>query len=500
MVAMIASPLLRTVAKLLIKKGCKHGDRVMIAYDFGLEFLAGMFGCMRSGLVPCSIYPPNPNKLSSDVPKFNSFARDAGAKYALAQVHLMLLMKGVALLYSMTVQWLSTDDLSPCVDFEDVEIALESPAFIQYTSGSTGTPKGVIISHRSLLANALEITRIGGASVHTTGAMWEQPVILTVSQQYRGHRYDDFAVASPNFTSRSSSHRWAPQYHDMGLVGGFMTALYSRAHLVACSPLDFIKRPLLWTEMVERYKAQFTCGPNFAFSLLLRKLAEKGQSADWSHVRFAIFGGEPTDVCVVERLQRELGMAPTTIWNMYGMAECGLCVTAGQAICREGLVSAGLADRSYVTIRIVSNDRVVSDGTEGGIWVRSDLVASGYWGQERLSKETFRKTLVNESGLWLDTGDIGKVVDGQLYVTGRLKDVIIIQGKCGTSTLQCPSHIGVMHLCFVCVLCETSCPSHTETFTRPISSAPSIMRTTQCPRCAVVRLLPFSSLPEWALC
>ena len=215
----------------------------------------------------------------------------------------------------------------------------------------------------------------------------------------------------------------------MGLIGGFMTALFAGPHTIACSPLDFIQRPLLWAEMVERYQVHFTCAPNFAFALLLRKLGEKGQTASWSHVRCAIFGGEPTDASVVERLRIELGMPSSAVWNMYGMAECGLCVTAAHAISLDGLVSCGPADVPYATIRIVVEGRRVADGELGSIWVRSALVASGYWGQPELTDDTFQNTLEGEIGQWLDTGDLGKLVDGQLYVTGRLKDVIIIQGK-----------------------------------------------------------------------
>ena len=243
------------------------------------------------------------------------------------------------------------------------------------------------------------------------------------------HNAAALSLAGLHSLPHTRAHRWAPQYHDMGLIGGFMTTLFAGPHTIACSPLDFIQRPLLWTEMVERYQAHFTCAPNFAFALLLRKLGEKGQAASWSHVRCAIFGGEPTDASVVERLRTELGMPSNAVWNMYGMAECGLCVTAAHALSLDGLVSCGPADVPYATIRIVVEGRRVADGELGSIWVRSALVASGYWGQPELTDGTFQNTLEGEFGQWLDTGDLGKLVDGHLYLTGRLKDVIIIQGK-----------------------------------------------------------------------
>ena len=156
---------------MLIEKECSRGDRVMIAYPFGLEFLAGMLGCMRAGIIPCSVSPPNPSKLSSDIPKFEKFARDAGAKFALSTANLMWLMRGAKIFYSMSVRWLATDNLLPVADFEGVEIDPEDIGFIQYTSGSTGAPKGVMISHRSLLMNAKTIAHMTGANMDTTAAM-----------------------------------------------------------------------------------------------------------------------------------------------------------------------------------------------------------------------------------------------------------------------------------------------------------------------------------------
>ena len=165
---------------MLIEKDCSRGDRVMIAYPFGLEFLAGMFGCMRAGIVPCSIYPPNPSKLSSDIPKFEKFARDAGAKFALSTANFMWLMRGAKIFYSMSVRWLATDNLLPVADFEGAEIDPEDIGFIQYTSGSTGSPKGVMISHRSLLMNAKTIAHMTGANMDTIAAMCGQPLNFTV--------------------------------------------------------------------------------------------------------------------------------------------------------------------------------------------------------------------------------------------------------------------------------------------------------------------------------
>ena len=226
-----------------------------------------------------------------------------------------------------------------------------------------------------------------------------------------------------------------PQFHDMGLIGGFMTTIYARTHAIVCSPLDFIQRPLVWHEMITKYKATYTCAPNFAFGLVLRHLAQQGlhASADWSCLHCVVLGGEPTEASIVERLCDELHVHPDAVYNMFGMAECGLRVTAGSALIYDGAVSCGDACDGLVTTRIVETEngvlRVLPDGTVGNIWVRTSLAASGYWGQTESSKATFANTLPGEDGVWLDTGDLGKIVDDMLFVTGRLKDVIIIFGK-----------------------------------------------------------------------
>ena len=215
-----------------------------------------------------------------------------------------------------------------------------------------------------------------------------------------------------------------------------MTTIYARTHSVVCSPLDFIQRPLLWHEMIIRYRAHFTCAPNFAFGLVIKRLEQEGllESADWSCLHCVVLGGEPTEACTLKRMTTALRVHPGALYSMFGMAECGLRVTAGPALTlADGIVSCGEACDALVSTRIVNADnggrRVLLEGEVGSIWVRTQLAASGYWGQPELSEATFGNVLPGEAGVWLDTGDLGKIAEGQLCVTGRLKDVIIIYGK-----------------------------------------------------------------------
>lgn len=393
------------VATMLLELGCKPGDRVMIAYPFGLDFLCGMLGAMKVGIIPCSVYPPNPKKLKREMEIFSRFAEDAGAKFALTTKRFEKIMMAARVLRNKKsgVKWLGTDGLdaskiskrlvlqiaSHVADTEDI-------AFMQYTSGSTGRPKGIEISHRSILDNCREITTLFKADASTTGVMW------------------------------------IPQYHDMGLIGGFMAHVHTGIHLVATSPFDFLANPLLWDTMVVKYKAHYTCGPNFAYALLMKRLKQANKCTDWSHVKYAAVGGEPTTKLVVEAMISELNMKPGSIFNSYGLAEVGVLVTAAAAEVdnESGLVACGPAESHHVSIRIVDSSKIaIEKGNVGIIMVQTRRIASGYYGQDELTKATFQNVLADEDGFWLDTGDLGKIVDGVLFVTGREKDVIIIGGK-----------------------------------------------------------------------
>ncbi|CAB9496884.1 D-alanine--D-alanyl carrier protein ligase [Seminavis robusta] len=387
------------VASRLLKLGCKKGDHVMIAYPFGLEFLAGMFGAMKIGVIPCSIYPPNPNRLKTEMPKFCGFAKDAGAKYALSTSIFAAGMTAASVLYKTGVAWIGTNKLTikkrnpnKPKEYETFVGEPEGICFIQYTSGSTGCPKGVMISHNNLVEDIWAISRVLGTNA--VGALW------------------------------------LPQYHDMGLVSGFMSALYAGVHVIMASPIDFIMRPLLWTDMVETYQATHTCAPNFAYALLLKRLKQANRNANWSHVTHAMFAAEPTQRHVVEELAQTLSIRREHVYNLYGLAEAVVFLTGGPAYPdSDGVVCCGPVDSPSVKLRIVEDGKEVEDGQVGTIWVQSPCVAAGYYGQSQLTASTFANCLPGYEGTWLDTGDLGRVLGGQLYVTGRVKDVIIINGK-----------------------------------------------------------------------
>ncbi|CAB9510351.1 D-alanine--D-alanyl carrier protein ligase [Seminavis robusta] len=414
------------VAARLLKLGCQKGDRVMIAYPFGLQFLPGMFGAMKIGVVPCSIYPPNPNQLKTDMPKFRRFAEDAGAKYALSTNRFAAGMTAASVIYKTGVTWIGTDKLpiknsnpNKPKDYEQFVGEPEDICFIQYTSGSTGRPKGVMISH-----NNLAETCKGGVTLTDCQGPNDLEVLWVL--QYHGKFQPLQLTCSPCFFR----YLIPPQYPDMGLVTGFMGATYSGTPLVMASPLDFIVNPLLWTDMVEKYQATITPAPNFAYALLLKRLKQVNRTADWSCVKRAMFGGEPAQSHVVEAVSKTLAIKPEHIYNIYCMAEMVVLVTGGPAKPdSEGLVCCGEVNSPTLKLRIVEGGKEVEDGQVGSIWAQSPRVAAGYYDQAELTKATFANSLPGYEGSWLETGDLGKIVDGQMYITGRVKDVIIVNGK-----------------------------------------------------------------------
>ncbi|CAB9502608.1 D-alanine--D-alanyl carrier protein ligase [Seminavis robusta] len=394
------------VAARLLKLGCKKGDRVMVAYPFGLEFLAGMFGAMKIGVIPCSIYPPNPNQLKTDMPKFRGFAKDAGAKYALSTNMFATAMTAASVLFKTGVKWIGTDKLTieknkpnKPKDYETYNGESDDVCFIQYTSGSTGRPKGVMISHGNLAENCTALVQMTDVTPSSVAALWVPQYHGKFKTQ--GAYYYDWI-----------SHVCNP---DMGLVAGFMSCLYGGFHLVLASPLDFVSRPLLWTAMIEHYQATHTCAPNFAYALLLKRLEQANRTANWSCVKRAMFGGEPAQDHVVEAAAKTLSIKPEHVYNIYGLAESVVFLTGGSVYPdSEGLVCCGEVDSPTLKLRIVQDGKEVEDGQVGSIWAQSPRVAAGYYGQPELTTSTFANVLPGRTTAFQHGEDsVGITVEGR---------------------------------------------------------------------------------------
>ncbi|RYZ40514.1 MAG: amino acid adenylation domain-containing protein, partial [Myxococcaceae bacterium] len=406
------------------------GERVVLLYPPGLDYVAGFFGCLAAGAVAVPAYPPDPSRLERTLPRLRAIIQDARATVVLTTSFVLSMAE---FLFEQApelrgVKWLATDELpgDAAGAWKAPELKSDSLAFLQYTSGSTGTPKGVMLTHGNLIHN------------------------LGLIHHAFETRTDSVAVI------------WLPPYHDMGLIGGIMQPLFGGYPAVLMSPLSFLKRPLAWMEAVSRYGGTVSGGPNFAFDLCVRKSTpEQRQALDLSRWEVAFTGAEPIRPETLERFMEAFGPSGfkrEAFYPCYGLAEGTLIVSGGQksAPPLSMTVSAGALEQHRAeearasepgARTLVSCGQTILDqriaivdpetrerrepGRVGEIWVSGPSVATGYWGREDSSQDTFQARIAHEDSLpYLRTGDLGFLrSDGELYVTGRRKDLIILRGR-----------------------------------------------------------------------
>ncbi|MEU7914676.1 fatty acyl-AMP ligase [Microbispora bryophytorum] len=383
---------------------------VLLLYPAGLDFTVAFLGCLYAR-VP-AIPAPLPDTGAAHASRVRTLMRDAGARLVLTD--------------SGHVSELSA--FSACVaDHAAADPDAWTPpamtaatiAYLQYTSGSTSDPRGVEVSHGNLLHN-LELFRLLAR---------DRPV-----RRLAG---------------------WLPHYHDMGLVGLQLQALHTGADLVFMSPAAFVARPVRWLELISRYGADWTVSPDFGYAWCTRRVTDEQLAGlDLSSLTMAVSGAEPIRAGTLAEFERRFapaGFRPTA-WNPgYGLAECTLmvtCVPQGQGVtvrrfdpsalerhravpAPEGTPLVACGPVSGLDLRIVEPDgsRSLADGEIGEIWVSGPSVALGYRGRPAETRATFRAGDSAQHGRWLRTGDLGFLLDGQLYVTGRIKDVIIVNGR-----------------------------------------------------------------------
>lgn len=218
----------------------------------------------------------------------------------------------------------------------------------------------------------------------------------------------------------------------MGLIGFFFMVVYAGAKGVVCSPIDFILDPISWHKMMIKYKGRATLGPNFSFGLLVKRLqAQKCPIEQWSSMDRVVCAAEPVNPRIMAQVMSVLGVQPTSLYVGYGLAEVGLAVCFSPYSVSDGLVACGDLQEDSTKIRIVNDHgQEVTDGTIGEVFVQSPTqVALGYWGNQELSQNTFARQIENRAGLWLATGDLGKVENNKVYIAGRKKELIIVNGR-----------------------------------------------------------------------
>jgi acyl-CoA synthetase (AMP-forming)/AMP-acid ligase II len=413
----------------LLQSLVKTGERALLLYPSGLEYVAAFLGCLYAGVVAVPVYPPDPVRLERTLPRFRAIANDARPSVALTTSPILSMVES---LFTMepdfqAMHWLATDNLDDdlAAEWRDPEVNSDSLAFLQYTSGSTAAPKGVMVSHGNILHNERTI------------------------QQAFGH------------TEKSTVFGWLPLYHDMGLIGNVLQPLYIGARCILMSPLDFLQRPFRWLQAISRYQARTSGGPNFAYDLCVRKITpEQRATLDLSSWEVAYNGAEPIRRETLERFAATFepcGFHREALYPCYGLAEATLFVSGGlksappifhtvqgAALERNRVVAVSPEDEEAQTLvgsgRTWTDQKIVIVDPEsltrlppdrvGEVWVSGANVARGYWNLTRETERTFRAYLADTGeGPFLRTGDLGFLKDGELFITGRLKDLIIIDGR-----------------------------------------------------------------------
>ena len=414
----------RTIGAWLESHGLT-GSRALLLYPAGLDFVAAFLGCLYAGVVAVPVYPPRRNR---SLGRIQSIANDAGASVALTTE---AVLQRVEPLIGDTpdlkkLLWLATCHAPEGIDerWKAPDVDADTLAFLQYTSGSTGSPKGVMLTHANLLHNSALIA----------------------------HAFEH--------TRTSLGVFWLPSYHDMGLIGGIVQPLYVGRPNVLMSPMSFLTRPLRWLSAISRFGATTSGGPNFAYDLCVRKISpEERDTLDLSTWTVAFNGAEPVRAATLERFAEYFapcGFRREAFYPCFGLAEATLIVSGGfvgrppvvRSLDATALNAAEVvdADPDTETVRqlvgcgeSLSDQQIViadpetmtlaSRGKVGEIWVRGSSVAQGYWQKPEASEATFRAFLQDTGeGPFLRTGDLGFLDDGQLFVTGRIKDLIILHG------------------------------------------------------------------------
>ncbi len=408
-----------------IRETAGRGDRALLLIPPGLDYVAAYFGCLYAGVIAVPAYPPNPRRPDPRIP---NIVRDCEPVVALTTTSLLARLDhwrgGDERLSAL--RWIAADEPA---DLSHLWIpdggGGADTAMLQYTSGSTAAPKGVVLTHRNLLHN----------------------LSLIRSAYHVEHGPEAVGVF------------WLPPFHDMGLIGGILQPCYVGRGAVLMSSATFLQRPLSWLEAMSKFRATTSAAPNFAFDLCVERIKpEETRTLDLSAWHTVFDGAEPIRAETIDRFSRafaDAGFRREAFFPCYGLAEATLFVSGGpwgQGPSTLGVSRAALEEKRVAPATAGDHLRLVSSGTPatgqsvrivdpdaltsceerrvGEIWVSGASVAAGYWNNIEETRLTFDATIAGEGDRrFLRTGDLGFIDDGQLFVTGRLKDLIILGGR-----------------------------------------------------------------------
>ena len=402
------------------------GDRALLVYETGIDFVSAFYGCMYAGVIAVPIPAPEASRLMGTRRRIKAITEDCDARSLLCNPHTDELLHAAGIEGSLTTA--QRIDTSRFADRRPLERVSppdpESLAYLQYTSGSTATPKGVMVTHANVMGHLAEMQE------------------------------------ALDYNRSSVSVSWMPHFHDYALIEGFLMPMFNGTPAYFMSPFAFLKRPVSWLRAIHKYAGTHTQGPNFAYRYCVRRIsAEERTALDLGSWRSAGNAAEPIHPATCEEFYKMFapcGLRKEALRPCYGLAELTLLATAtpmsespvvgrfsSSALGRgeaapvsngdseaTAVVGCGVAfPRTRLAIVEPASLRRLPEDRVGEVWVSAVGVAQGYWGRPEESRETFRATIAGEGpATYLRTGDLGFLHDGQLYITARAKDLIIIRG------------------------------------------------------------------------
>ncbi len=409
----------QTIAAVL-RQYCSRGDRALLLYPPGLDFITAFFGCLYAGIVAVPLSVPRFNRSSV---RLESALTNAECSVVLTTSSLVTKIEQAENFPGLKkLPLLSTDDLPLSSDLH-AHLTPTPLAFLQYTSGSTSSPRGVMVTHDNLLANVEMIRANFG---------WHDKTVMV---------------------------SWLPLFHDMGLIGNTLTPIYVGFECIQMPPTVFLQHPGKWLVAASRYRATCIGAPDFAYALCSRRTRpDQLDQLDLSTLEWAYSGAEPVRPETIEAFTSVFspyGFRKKAWYPCYGLAEATLFVSGGGkdalpvvctlsssgleqhqvlAVSHQGdarqLVSSGTVKNQVVVIVNPMTTVLCTESQVGEVWVSGPHIAQGYWNNEEATERTFKATLWGcEDGSFLRTGDLGFIKDGELFITGRIKDLIIIRGR-----------------------------------------------------------------------
>ncbi len=419
----------RAIAATLQAAGVSAGDKVLLLHQPGADFVTAFFGCLYAGAVAVTTYLGHRGRLRQGLPKIVDLMKDAESKFVLtsADAATIFTTAWAEVIGGDEPRVIASDDVSPEMAdaWRPAAIHRDTVTLLQYTSGSTSRPRGVMITHGNLLHNSSLIAR----------GFESEPSSVGIS--------------------------WLPPYHDMGLIGGILQPVFAGFPVTIISPFAFLQQPYCWLQTISKVRATITGGPNFAYELCLRKVTpEQRATLDLSSWKIAFNGAEPIHPGTLERFSAafaDCGFNPKAFYPCYGLAEATLIVAGGKALSGPKVVHLDRKELEQDTAvpapenskdakpvvgcgQAFSDQKVVivdpetryacPDKRVGEVWVSGPSVSSGYWNRPEETLKTFcaYRADTNE-GPFLRTGDLGFFNQGELFVTGRIKDIVIINGR-----------------------------------------------------------------------